>query len=153
MLIYILKETRNLFFCITPQNHRLMFVFFFLSGFFFTDTDDSQYSRGREGAIFYSTLPLPPAHEHWDIYLQFCMWDDYHVSLIATLVFTRLLLVEICHLIELPFDWLIHDVCLFSCWIDFRYLLQWFWDGRPVDLNWHRPSHLCIASEPTNQVC
>ena len=39
-------------------------VFFFLSGFSFTDTDDSQDSSGREGAIFYSTLPLPPAHEH-----------------------------------------------------------------------------------------
>ena len=31
---------------------------------FFTDTDDSQDSMGREGTIFYSTLPLPPAHEH-----------------------------------------------------------------------------------------
>ena len=38
--------------------------FFFPSGFSFTDTDDSQDSRGREGTIFYSTLPLPPAHEH-----------------------------------------------------------------------------------------
>ena len=46
---------------------------FFLSGFSFTDTDDSQDSRGREGTIFYSTLPLPPAHEHSDIYLQLCM--------------------------------------------------------------------------------
>ena len=52
--------------------------FFFLSEFSFTDTDDSQDSRGREGTIFYSTLPLPPAHEHSDFYLQLCMWDDYH---------------------------------------------------------------------------
>ena len=44
-------------------------IIFFLSGFSFTDTDDSQGSRGREGTIFYSTLPLPPAHEHSDIYL------------------------------------------------------------------------------------
>ena len=49
------------------------FFFFFLSGFSFTDTDDSQDSRGREGPIFYFTLPLPPAHEHSDIYLQLCM--------------------------------------------------------------------------------
>ena len=48
-------------------------IFFFLSGFSFTNTDDSQDSRGREGTIFYSTLPLPPAHEHSDIYLQLCM--------------------------------------------------------------------------------
>ena len=35
-----------------------------LSGFFFTDTDNLQDSRGREGIFFYSTLPLPPAHKH-----------------------------------------------------------------------------------------
>ena len=62
--------------------------FFFLSGFSFTDTDDSQDSRGREGTIFYSTLPLPPAHDYSDIYLQLCMWDDYHMFLIAPLIFT-----------------------------------------------------------------
>ena len=61
--------------------------------------------QGKE-TIFYSTLPLPPAQEHSDIYLQLCMWDDCHVFLIATLVFTRLLLDEMYHLIELPFDWL-----------------------------------------------
>ena len=64
--------------------------FFFSIRVFVTDTDDSQDSRGREGTIFYSTLPFPPTHEHWDIYLQLCIWDDYHVFLIATLVFTRL---------------------------------------------------------------
>ena len=47
------------------------FSFFLLSGFSFTDTDDSQDSRGREGTFFYSTLPLPPAHKHSDIYLHF----------------------------------------------------------------------------------
>ena len=47
--------------------------FFFLSGFSFTDTDDSQDSRGREETFFYSILPLPPAHEHLDIYLLLCM--------------------------------------------------------------------------------
>ena len=47
--------------------------FFFLSGFSFTDTDNSQDSRGREGTIFYSTLPLPPAHERSGTYLQLCM--------------------------------------------------------------------------------
>ena len=54
-------------------NNIPVFFFFFLSGFSFTDTDDSQGSRGREGTIFYSTLPLPPAHEHSDNYLQLCM--------------------------------------------------------------------------------
>ena len=45
------------------------------------------------------------------------MWDDYHVFLIATLVFTRLLLDEIYHHIELPFDWFIDDAM-------FAYLLD-----------------------------
>ena len=81
-------------------------AFFFLSEFSFTETDNSQDSREREGTIFYSTLPLPPAYEHSDIYLQLCMWDDYHIFLIAPLVFIRSLLDEIYHRTELPFDWL-----------------------------------------------
>ena len=92
-------------------------LFFFLSRFSFADTNDSQDSSGREGTIFYSTLPLPPAHKHSDIYLQLCMWDDYHVFLISTLVFSRLLLDEIYHLIELPFDWLTDNV-MFVCLLD-----------------------------------
>ena len=84
----------------------IIIIFSFYQGFSFIDTDDSQDSSGRAGTIFYSTLPLPPADEHSDIYLQLCTWDDYHIFLIATLVFTRLLLDEIYHLIELLFDWL-----------------------------------------------
>ena len=107
---------------------RIHWKIFFSIRVFFTDTDDSQDSIGREGTIFYSTLPLPPAHEHWDICLQLCIWDDYHVFLIATFVFTRLLLDEIYHLIELPF-WVIDwdcNICLFTWWIDTRFLLQRF---------------------------
>ena len=73
-------------------------TFFFLSRFSLTDTDSSQDSRGRKETIFYSTLPLPTAHEHSEIYLQLCMWDDYRIFLIAPVVFTRLLLDEIYHL-------------------------------------------------------
>ena len=79
---------------------------FFLLGISVKDTDDSQASQGMEETIFYSNLPLPPADEHSDIYFQLYMWNDYHILLIAPLVFTRLLLDEIYHLIELPFDWL-----------------------------------------------
>ena len=83
----------------------ISFSFFFLSGFSFTGTGDSQDKRGREGTIFYFTLPLPPAHEYSDIYLQLFMWDDYHVFLITPVLFTRLLLDEIYQLIELPLCW------------------------------------------------
>ena len=39
-------------------------VVFFPIRFSFTDTDDSQDSRGSEGTMFYFALPLPSAHEH-----------------------------------------------------------------------------------------
>ena len=54
-----------------------------------------------------SFIPPLPTHEHSEIYLQVCMWDDYHIFLIAPRVFTRLLLDEIYHLIELSLDWLV----------------------------------------------
>ena len=129
-------------------------VFCFLSGFSFTDTDDSQESRGREGTIFYSTLALPPAHKQWDIYLQLCTWDEYNVFLIAKLVLTRLLFDEIYHLIELLFEWLIDDA-MFVCLLDeliLGFLLQRFdmrnrWIWTRIDY------HSCTKGELTNQVC
>ena len=90
---------------------------FFLPGFSFTDTEDSQNSKGKVGVIFCSTLPFPAAHKHWNIYLKLCMRDAYHLFLIAALVFTRLLLDETYHLIELPFGWLI-DYTMFVCLLD-----------------------------------
>ena len=85
------------------------------------------------------------------------MWDDYHVLLIATLVFIKLVLHEIYHLIQLPFDWLIDDpmiVCLLDelilgfCYSDFDIGIRW------LNTLWtHIDYHPCIASEPTNQVC
>ena len=46
------------------------------------------------------------------------MLDEYHVFLIATLVFIRLLLDEIYHLIELPFEWLTDDWQMLVCLLD-----------------------------------
>ena len=89
-----------------------------------------QYAKG--GNIFYSTLPLLPAHKHSDIYLELWMWDDYHIFLSAMLVFTRLLFDGIYHLVELLFDWLIDDVmfvCLFTWCFDSSFLLQQFQKG------------------------
>ena len=121
VIFQLLQQTFSYFwFCIVflGDNWSKYFFFFFLSGFSFMDTDDSQNSRGREGTILYSTLPLPPTHEHWDIYLQLCMWDDYHIFLITMLLFTRLLLDEILPSYWITI-WLIDDVkfvlvCLFD---------------------------------------
>ena len=85
------------------------YQFFFLSGFSFTDSDNTQYSRRREGNIFCSTLPLPSIHEH----SQF----------IFLLVFTRLLTLWNYHLI----DW--WRVLIFACLhddVDSRFVLQQF---------------------------
>ena len=93
----------------------------FLSGFSFKDTDDSQDGRGREGTILYYILPLSPAHKHLRTNLQLCMWDGYHIFFITTPVFTRLVLDELYHLIELPFHyWWYIIFCLFTWWFDTR---------------------------------
>ena len=92
-----------------PQQRTSFQTSFYFVRAFFTGTGDLYNGMGREGTIFYSSLPFPPCHEHRDIYLQLCMWDDYHVFLTAMLVFARLLLDDIYHLIELPFEWLIDE--------------------------------------------
>ena len=51
-------------YCSLPGGYCSLRGFFFSIRVFFTNTDDSQDSKGREGTIFYSTLSLPPAHEH-----------------------------------------------------------------------------------------
>ena len=80
-------------------------AFFFLLGSSFTNTDDSQDSRGREGdhLLFLSTTF---ARSRIFRQLQLCIWDDYHVFLIAPLAFTRLLLDGIYNLVGFAFDWL-----------------------------------------------
>ena len=118
----------------------LGFVFcFFLSGFSFTDTDNSQ--DRREGAFFITDYlsPLPRTHKHSDIYLQLWMWDDYHIFLIAPLVFTTIL--SSYHLIydaKLVFICVLDDLRYY----DTRFLLQQSWYGKPVDSNSHRLLHL-----------
>ena len=77
--------------------------------------------QGREGTIFYSTLPFSPVLKRLDIYLRLCMWDDYYIILIAQLVCTRLPLDEIYHLVKLLFNWLI-----MWCWFSFVCLMIWF---------------------------
>ena len=105
-------------------------MFFFLSGFSFTNTDNKQDSKLREGTIFYSTrtfrhLFVTP-HVIWLL----------HIFLIATLVF------EIYRLIELPFDWWCDvSFCLFT-WFDSSFFIAAIWDGKPVESNSHRLSPL-----------
>ena len=102
---------------------------FFYQGFL-SRTLTTHRTAGKGRGPFYCTLPLPHAHQH-------CTWDDYHIFLIATLVFTRLLLDEFYHLIELLFDWLTCNVDfrLFACWFDFRFCYSYFtWETGGLEL-------------------
>ena len=130
-------------------------MLFFSIRFSFMDTNDSRDRRGREGTIFYSTLPLPPAYEHSDIYLQLCMWDDNHIFLIATLVFTRLLLHEIFPPYRITI-WLIDDVkFILVCFRD-DLILGFCYSNLDTGNRWTRiciDYPPCTTSELTNQVC
>ena len=92
------------------------FFSFFYQGVLSKTLTIHKTAREGRGPSF---TPLYHFHPLTNIqrFLQLRMWDDYYVFLIATLVFTRLLLDEIYHLIELPFDWLIDDA-IFVCLLD-----------------------------------
>ena len=115
-------------FAISPQ----LYIYIFSIRVFFYRHWRFTGQQWKGGVIFYSTLPLPATHAHSDICLQLCMWDDYHVFLISTLVFIRLLLDEIYHLI----DWWC-NVCLFTWWCDSRFFVKAIWHGSRVALNSH----------------
>ena len=123
----------------------LLYFFFFSIRIFFHGHWRHTGQQGKEGDHFYSPLPYPSAHEHSDIYLQLCMWDDYHIFLIATLVFTRLLLNEILQPYRITI-WLIDDVkFVLACLLDdliLGYCYNNLDTGKPVESNSHRQSPL-----------
>ena len=121
-------------------------IFFFLSAFSFTDTDDSRDSRGREGTVFYSTLPLLHAHEHSD----FATFATLHVRWLSH-IFNRVTCIyQAATQWDLPpyriTIWLIDDVtlnfCLFTWWFDSSFFVTAIWDGKPVHSNSHQLSPL-----------
>ena len=120
---------------------------FFLSGFSFTDTDNSQDSWGREGdhLLFHSTTStrsrtlrhlFATLHVRWLSRIfnrNACVYQTACYSMRYTTLLN-------CHLI----DWLMMQ-CLFVYLIeliDSRFLLQRFWHWKPGDLSSHRLSPL-----------
>ena len=98
-----------------------------------------QQGKGEDHLLIHSTTPNRSqtlTHSFTTLHV-----GSLSHFLIALLVFTRLLLDEIYHLIELPF-WLINDVtlsvCLFTWWFDSSFFVIASWAGNPVDLNSHR---------------
>ena len=124
--------------------------------FSFKDTDNSQDSRERQGNIFYSTVPLPPAHKHSDIYLQICMWDDYHIYILNCTACTNQtaaqwdlppywITIWLIDAVKLVFVCLLDDLILGFCYsnLDTQNQLQ------KARINYHP----CITSKQTSQVC
>ena len=113
----------------------------FLSSFSFTGTDNPQHSRGREGTIFYSTLPLLPAHEHSSATLH-VRWLSHNFNCNACIYQTATRW-------DLPpyqiTIWLIDDVILTLVYLLVESILGFvtvIWHEKPVDSNLHRLSSL-----------
>ena len=103
--------------------------------------ENSQDIRGREGNIFYSTLPLPSANEHSDIYLH-VRWPSHIFNRTACIYQTATRW-------DLPpyrvTIWLIDNAMLiFDCWLVDLILgfVTTIWHEKPVDTNLHRLSFL-----------
>ena len=65
---------------------------FFLPGLSFTETDDSQDNRSREGTIVFYFLLIPRAHERSDIYrfnVEY-MWSVCRVQDCYSMIFDLL---------------------------------------------------------------
>ena len=127
---------------------------FFLSGFSFTDTDDSLDSKGRAGnhLLFQSTSTstrsrtlkhlFATLHLRWLLRIFNRNACVYQTATRQDLPHYRITIWVI--------DWWC-NVCLFTWWIDSRFLLQrfdmrnrWIWTW----INYHS----CFTSEPTNLV-
>ena len=111
----------------TFSNKKLHIIFFFFYQGFLSQT----LTTDRTG------------EEHSDIYLLLCLWDDYHIFLITPLVFNRLLLNEIYHLIELLLDWLMWCLIFVCLLVDLILsFVRTIWHEKPVSSNSHRLSSL-----------
>ena len=127
--------------------------FFFYQGFL-SWTLTTHRTPGEERTP--SLIPFYHFHSLTNIQTVICNFACVMtiIFLMAPLVFTRLLLDEIYHLLELPLDWLMMwQYFLFVyVWNDLAFLLMEFetrnrWAWSRIDY------HPCIISELTNQVC
>ena len=136
-------------------NSPLFWFFFFYQSFLLTDTNDSEDRKGGDHLLFHSTTSTSSRTFRHLFATLHVRWLSRIFNRIVTLVFTRLLLAGIYHLIELPFDWLIDDamfVCLLDDLIlDFCYsnLIRETGGCELASSDYHS----CITSEPTNLVC
>ena len=124
-------------------------IFLFYQGFLSRTLTTHRTTGQRRGPYFiplYHFHPLTNIQKRiWSLSAPICTWDSYHIFLIATFVFTRLLLDGIYHLIELLFDWLMMWYrFLFTCLLNWYYLgfVTAIWLEKRVNSNSHRLSSL-----------
>ena len=115
------------------------YIYFFLSGISFADTDNSQTSREREGILLYHFHPLT------NMQTFIC---NFACEMTITYFCRTACIYQIATRWDLPpyriTIWLINDVTLlFSCLHDdliLAFFVTSVWDGKLVDLNSHRLS-------------
>ena len=139
------------------QRHALLeffFVCFFFCFFqgFVSRTLTTHRTAGEGTGPFF----IPLYHFHPLTKIQtFSIWNDYHIFLISTLVFTRLLLDEILPPYRITI-WLIDDVQFVLVCLLGDLILGFCYSNLYTGNRWTRTCidyHPCITSEPTNQVC
>ena len=97
---------------------------------------------------YHATYEFQNIHEHSDIYLQLCKWDDYPLTFNCRHVITRLLLVEIYHTLEFRIQLNVKLILLVDIISDLITAISY---KEAVDLNSYQPSSL-TTNEMTNQL-
>ena len=118
-------------------------VFFFLSGFSFTETDNSQDSRGREGTILLhsSTSTRSPTFRH--------LFATFHFRWLSHILNRNARIYQTATRWDLPpyriTTWLIDDVILIFVCLHVELILGFvtaIWHEKLMDSNSHRLSSL-----------
>ena len=125
------------------------FFFCFYQGFVSRTLTTHRTAGEGTGPFF-----IPLYHFHPLTKIQtFSIWNDYHIFLISTLVFTRLLLDEILPPYRITI-WLIDDVQFVLVCLLGDLILGFCYSNLYTGNRWTRTCidyHPCITSKPTNQ--
>ena len=118
------EHTQHIYLHCETNRNRHFFIFFLSRYFFFHMHWRFTAQQGKGADHLYSSPPLPPAHEHSDIYLQLLMWDGYHLFSITSLATARLLRDTSLLNYHLINWWWNVNLCFFAWGSDSRFLLQ-----------------------------
>ena len=141
--IFISPQVKRCVINVYEFPHEFFCLFFFLSGFSFTDTDNSQDRRGREGTILLhsTTSTRSPTFRH--------LFASLHLRWLSHIFNRNACIYQTATRWDLPpyriTIWLIDDVILIFVCLYVDLLLGFvtaIWHEKPVDWNSHRISSL-----------